>query len=503
VSRAVKLCAALAGVLAVAAAIIVVRDHRSDGYTVTVMLADAGGLESGSNVNVAGATVGRVMSLTVDARGRAVAVLELNRRAAPIGSGARASVEIDGFFGERLVDLTRGDYARDPEPTGSTIPVSHSGVSVRLDDVLDSLDVDAQGALRTFLDEDGTALVGRGQSLQALLQQLPQTLPQLTDLLGQFSSNQRALGQLVDRSDQVVSEVAGQRRYLATLVNSANSALGVLASRRDALGSTLQRAPAALKQAQTTLARLQGTALPLAPAADGLRDTAPSLLTALRELPSFTHAAIPTLNEVAAVAPALDRLAAYGTPIVSELLPVTRELTTYSSEGLSPLLAMLADKGGAANLIGEMEGWARSTQGYDASGHIFRFGASVSAASFTQLLSTLSVPGLPPLNTTSKPSTPASPTASASGSASSPPASGPASAVSATVTTVNRGVANTVNSLLGGVSGTVNRVSSGVTGVVSKLHGGGTSSTSPAASTTSTGTSSHSLGSLLGYLTGK
>ena len=390
----IRVFAALTLVL-VAAAILVAVNHRYTGYSVRVMLADAGGLETGSNVNINGVTVGSVASLGITKHDRAVAVLHLTKSAAPIGAGAHAIVDIDGFFGERLVDLTRGNYRTDPEPSGSTIPVADSGVSARLDDVVDALNMDAQGALQTFLDEQGTALVGRGQSLGAVLAQLPQTLPQVTQLLDQFGANQHAIADLVERSDAVVTQVAGQRRYLASMVNSANSALGALASRREQLGATVQDAPAALRQAQTTLATLEGTAIPLAPAAEGLRETAPNLVSALRQIPAFARAAVPTLNEVSKVSPALEKLAAKGTPIVSQIVPLTRELLTYSKDGLAPISSMLADDGGAANLFGEMEGWARSTQGYDASGHVFRFGATVGVQSFDQLLAMLSTPGLP------------------------------------------------------------------------------------------------------------
>jgi phospholipid/cholesterol/gamma-HCH transport system substrate-binding protein len=496
-SRWIKGIAGLATVLAVAAAYLLIHNHSSQGYTVRVIMADAGGLQSGSNVSIDGATVGRVTSLKVTPGDRAEAVVHLNRAAAPIGSGARVSVEIDGFFGERIMDLTRGDYARHPEPSGSTIPVSHSAVSVRLDDVLDALNPDAQGALQSFLDNEGEAVVGRGQDLGELLNQLPQTLPQLTTLLSDFSSNQRALGDLVDKSDQVVAQVAGQRASLVAMVNSANSALSALASRRDQLGSTVQRAPATLAQATQTLARLQGTAAPLGPAADGLRATAPSLLTALKRVPSFSTTAIPTLNEVSDVAPALNRLASRGTPIVSQVKPLARELTSYSSTGLSPLLNMLANQGGASSFFGEMEGWARSTQGYDAAGHVFRFGAAVSPASFTQLLSSLSVPGLPSLTGVAAGSKTAANTPSSSASHPTLPGtvSKTAGGVSGTLNNLGSTVSGTVNKVTSGVTGTVNTVAGGVSGVTGKL--GGTKTTTSGKTTTTGG-----LQSLLGYLMG-
>jgi phospholipid/cholesterol/gamma-HCH transport system substrate-binding protein len=497
VSARYRVGAAFAAAIVIVVAIVLL-SQSYNGYSVRVLLADAGGLQSGSNVNVGGVTVGNVSDLTITKNDRALATLHINNTAAPIGQGAHATVQIDGFFGERIVELSRGDYQHHSLPSGSTIPVADSGVSVRLDDVVNALDFSAQGALQTFLDEQGTALVGRGQSLASVLARLPQTLPAVTQLLNQFSANQQALGDLVDRSNRVVAQVAAQRQYLGQMINSANGAFSALSSRRSQLGQTVQTAPGALKQAQTTLATLHGAAIPLSPAADGLRATAPSLTNALHEIPRFANAAVPTLNEVATVSPALQRLADAATPIWYALVPLTRELTTYSSQALAPLSTMLADKGGAANLFGEMEGWARSTQGFDASSHIFRFGATIGPGSFAQLLSELSIPGLPPLQKTRTPSqTPAAPSSSTPASTPAAPApAAPKSLLPPQLQGLGSALGNTVN----GALGLVQKTTSGVAGaLVTVLH--------PSASTGATGGSGAAVGqkvqSLLGYILGK
>ncbi|HET9073639.1 MAG TPA: MlaD family protein [Solirubrobacteraceae bacterium] len=502
--------AAVAALLLIAAAVVVLVVHRGpSGYRVRVVMADAGGLQSGSNVNVNGVTVGTVTGLSVNRADRAVATLVLDRAAAPIGAGATATVAIDGFFGERIMDLTRGSYRRAPEPSGATIPVSRSAVSVRLDNVLDALNPDAQGALRTFLDEQGTALVGRGQSLSAVLAQLPDTLPALGSLLSALSSDQRALGELVDRSSQVAAAVAPQRTALATMVNRADAAFTALASRRNDLGASIQRAPATLAQATRTLAQLQGTAIPLAPAADGLRATVPSLLSALRTLPSFATAAVPTLDRIDTVAPALDRLAADGTPIVSRVVPVARELTAYSARGFAPLLSLLDGQGGAANLFGEMEGWARSTQGYDAAGHVFRFGATFDPQSFAQLLATLNPPTTPAPAARPRPvSRPATPTGR--GAAPHPGsglASGLASSVSSTVANLSHGLQRTLQGVGSAVSQTVGGVSHTISGGLGALSSGRSHPQRGRGAGTGTATTPSAAGSamssLLHYLLGR
>ncbi|HWF54544.1 MAG TPA: MlaD family protein [Solirubrobacteraceae bacterium] len=454
------------------------------GYSVRVVMADAGGLQSGSNVNINGTTVGSVASLTVNKHSQAVATVHLNSTATPIGRGATAQVQIDGFFGERLLALTRGDYRANPERSGATIPIQNSSVSVRLDDVLNSLDANAQGALRTFLDEQGQALVGRGQDLTAVLAQLPQTLPATTALLNQLSANQQAIGALVDNSSRVVGEVAAQRGQLRQLVNSANGAFSALQTRRTQLGSTVQAAPGTLAQARSTLATLQGAAIPLAPAADGLRASAPALKTALVEIPAFANAAIPTLDEVSTVAPSLQKLADVGTPVVRALEPLTTQLSSYATRALIPITTMLANNGGAQNTFGTMEGWARSTMGYDAAGHDFRFGFTLTSTTIQGLLNDIGVPkslqGIgalhshkgPSSTTPSAPSTPSTPAA--------PAAQNPLKGIGTTIGGI-------VNGALGATHKTLAAAGAAAAGTVQKATGGLASAGS-------------SLSSLLGYL---
>ena len=320
-----------------------------------------------------------------------------------------------------------------------------------------------QGALKIFLNEQGRALVGRGHDLASVLAELPHSLPSLTALMGQLGHNQRALGGLVEHSDRVVGVLAAQRGQLGSLVNAAAGALGALASRRPQLGQTVQTAPGTLRQAQTTLAALQGAAIPLAPAADGLRATAPSLTAALHQVPAFANAAVPTLEELGRVAPKLQRLADRATPVVGALAPLTTTLTDYTRRAFVPLSTMLADRGGAANLFGLMEGWARSTQGYDASSHIFRFGATISAASFDQLLSMAGIGALPPLGH-ARSTRHAAPRSSGAAPAV------PAGAVHRPQSPLQK-LGSTLTGALGTTLGNVNQLTTGTVGGVAKSLG--------------------------------
>jgi ABC-type transporter Mla subunit MlaD len=154
--------------------------------------------------------------------------------------------------------------------------------------------------------------------------------------------------------------------------------------RRRDIGATVRRAPAALRSAQATLASLESASAPLIPAARGLRASAPGLTRTLGELPRFTEDALPALDTIARVSPALTKLGADAAPIVRDLRPLSAELSTYTRSGLRPFGDLLHTAG--ADVLGTMEGWARSTQGRDAASHIFRFGATSGSDTLALLL---------------------------------------------------------------------------------------------------------------------
>lgn len=379
----VRTVLAAGAVVAAALAVVLVLTGSDGRYGAKLVLEDAGGLRKGANVRIGGAPVGQVEDLVLDDDDHALATIRLDPSVAPIGEGARALIQADGFFGERYVEIDRGDVAK-PQPDGSTIPIDRTSVSTRLDDLVDALDTDTRGALKSFLNEQGTLIVGRGRDLADVLAALPPGLSDTGRLLDQFAADNEALGRLVEESDRVVGAVAGERRQLGRMVEAASATLAALDTRRPQLGATVREAPATLRSAQDVLAALEQAVVPLAPAADGLRVTAPTLTATLRELPAFAAAAVPAFAIAEDVSPMLTELGTRATPTVRRLKPLARTLDTYATTGLDPFSEVLDAV--APDLFGLMEGWARSTMGFDESSRIFRFGATSGTDTFAVLL---------------------------------------------------------------------------------------------------------------------
>ena len=371
----------LGALAAVAVALAAITSGGSSGYVMYAKFGDAGGLRQGCKVRIDGAPVGQVESLSLNAQDQVVAKLGIDSSAAPVGTDAHATVRAADLLGEKYIDLQPGNRQAAAR-SGSTIPVARTALAVELDDVLNSIDASTQTAVRLFINEQGRAFVGRGGDLAATLSVLPSSLDQTGQLLGQFSQDNQALGRLVEESNRVIASVARERRPLGQLVGSAAGTLSTLAGHEQQLGATVARAPAALVSARRALAALEGAAMPLGPAAQGLSATAPQLTATLNALPALTAAARPTLATIRNVSPTLTQLGRGATPVVQNLRSLTNELGPFSA-ALDPVSQTL-DKG-TPDILGVLEGWARATQGRDGSSHVFRFGLTVSPDTFSSL----------------------------------------------------------------------------------------------------------------------
>jgi ABC-type transporter Mla subunit MlaD len=357
------------GVLGFAAVIVVyliVSSGGGGGYIVRAEFRDVDGLRDGATVKVDGVPAGIVTSITVTRRDTAIATLKLDPAAAPIGAGASVQERPTDLLGEHYAQLNVGNLSK-PQPSGTFIPISRTGVSVELDDILNMLDVDTRTRLRILIDEAGIGLAGRGADFNTLLSDLPPDLSQAQQLLAQVASQNATMENLISEGDQITAAVNGKRNQLGNLIDVADQALGAVAARQSELGATIARAPGALTQLRTTLNQLGTASEAITPAAQSLQATSGPLTATLRALPPFTNAADPTLVTARHVAPDLERLGREARPPVKALRPTALNLQSVTRSAV-PILDEL-DQRGMRDLLWFIENWALALKGRDALGH--------------------------------------------------------------------------------------------------------------------------------------
>lgn len=357
----------LGAAVAIIALSILIAGQGDSAYVVRAKLANAGGLRTNSLVEIGGQPAGRVTALDVEGNG-ALVTMELDDDVGPIGGGARAAVRPANILGEKYVDLVSGDKER-PQPSDTLIPLSRTGTPVELDDVLGVLDPTTRIALSVLINESGEAMTGRGKDFSRLLQAMPSSLDHTGRLLAEFAADNDALGRLLRDADRVVAPIAARGGQLTRFVGNAERALAGVAARERQIGPTLRQAPGALNQLRASLAVLQDVARPLKPASDDLRRAAPDLQAVLKEIGPFANAARPTLRDATRVAPDLVDLGRKATPVLERLRPLAGDLTRFGTtlDGTTAALQR-----GFPDTLGTAEGWARTIQSRDKSGHMFR-----------------------------------------------------------------------------------------------------------------------------------
>jgi ABC-type transporter Mla subunit MlaD len=356
-------------VAAVAAAIVLIVLLAGGGssYVINLTMADANGLQPGSQVLLGGVQVGSVGSLRVDRHNQVIAPLDLNRSDVHVGKGISASIIAANLLGEEYVALSPGNRNQ-PLRSGTTLPESRTVVPTDLDQIFDVLNGSTRASLAALLNEAGTAVAGQKSNVSAILRQLPLSLSAATSLLDTVVQGNHTLSSVVSNSDEFVSQLNGQRAGLERLIDQANGAAGTLGARAGSLATTVRGGPHLLISVDRAFSTLNVALRALHPELPVIAAAAPRLDALLHAVKPFTKAAVPTLNRAASVAPTLTELADRATPTVREAVPTLASLDNIATLA-SPLSAWLGLS--AQKLINAVGSWPQALEYRDGISHIF------------------------------------------------------------------------------------------------------------------------------------
>ena len=356
------------------------------------------GLVRNSNVKIGGVDAGLITEPRADRRRHGARSRWCSTRdAGEIGAGATAAARPVNLLGEKYVDLEVGDL-KDPQPSGTLIPMERTSTPVEIDDALNILEPGVRARLRILINEAGIMLAGRGADFNGLLEELPPAIDELAGLVQEARSETERMGLLIEQGDRVLASIAGERDNLGKLVDSAANALEVTASRREELGQTFTRGTVRARGAHAHPQRARRHSRPArahgAPTSPRppTRCTTPS--SSFRSSPNAAEAALKTASDVA---PDLERLGREGHPIVAELKP-TLERTNSFLGTADPILKKLAGnnepgEGSFAGLMGLMHNWALAIPTSDGLSHLFGIKAYVSNNTIRHAVERMTSPG--------------------------------------------------------------------------------------------------------------
>jgi virulence factor Mce-like protein len=466
-SRTRRLSYAALGVAVAVVVYLIVSSGGGGGYIVRAEFRDVDGLRNGSTVKVDGIPAGTVTTISVTRRDTAIVTLKLDPAAAPIGAGASLHERPTDLLGEHYAELNVGNL-NDPQPSGTSIPMSRTGASVELDDILNTVGADTRTRLRILIEEAGIGLAGRGADFNTLLSELPSNLGQAQQLLAQVAAQNATLKNLISEGDRVTAAANGKRNDLGHLIGVADTALGSVAARQAQLGATIAAAPGALTQLRTTLDQLGSASQAIIPAAQNLQATSGPLTATLRALPPFANAADPTLVTARKVAPALERLGREARPPLQALRPTALDLVSVTRQAV-PILAE-EDQRGMRDLLWFVELWALGLKGRDALGHFIGANFQIDSALLTSALDSYLNGGVSKVLARRKATSPAG--LSKLLAAATPPSTGATSAGGGSSTPPAAGALGAASSLAGAATNTVTQTVGNLTGASASGHQG-------------------------------
>ena len=323
-----------------------------EGYRVNAEFNQAIALGAQSDVRISGVSVGRVVSVGRDKQtGLSRALIQVDARYAPLPVNTKAILRAKTLIGETYVQLTPGNRNGPHIPDGGTIPSTQVAPTVQLDQILSTFDPQTRRAFQVWQQQEGIALTGRGQQLNAAIAQLFPFATNVERVLTVLHRQSAATSTFLRDTGQVFSALSASPPQLQAFIRNSNQTFAATAAQSVALANTIKAFPPFLRQTRSTINRVTQFAVTTKPLIDEFRPAAPPLSQALQgtvtlapELlnlmeslgpqpqPGLTAAAktgIPALEQVLRQS---EPWLARAKPYLGGLIPVIDYVNTYRHE---------------------------------------------------------------------------------------------------------------------------------------------------------------------------
>jgi phospholipid/cholesterol/gamma-HCH transport system substrate-binding protein len=282
------------------------------GYRLNAVFNSAVNIQPKSPVRIAGVNVGKVTSATRDGNAALVS-MEIEGKGLPIHEDATLKIRPRIFLeGNFFVELQPGSPSARTLSSGATIPVAQTSDPVQIDQVLDALNTDTRANLQTFLIEYGAALTAkptpeedaeqapevRGLNMAQAFNKAYQRGPEaLRDgaIIGQAlgGTETHDLSKLFASIEQVSSQLNVHEQQLGELFGHFNTFLHSFAAQAPSLRTAVAELPSALRGTERGFAELHT-------AAPSIRTFALDLIPGVEAFPATAVASFPWIEQAQA-----------------------------------------------------------------------------------------------------------------------------------------------------------------------------------------------------------
>ena len=291
----------VAGLIVLAALVVVLALFvAGGGYRVTAEFVNAGQLVKGSEVRVAGSTVGTVEDIKVSQSGTAEVTFSVDGDYAPLRQGTQATVKPTSLSGiaNRYIDLQLGPQNGREIEDGGHIGPDHTATAVELDEVFALFDKETRHSLRHFVKGQADTLRGRGAELRKGIHYLNPALSTGSRLFEELTRDEPLLKRFVIDSAALSHALASRRDDLTGVVRNLNSTFGALGGQQAALAESVERLPPFLRRANTTFVNLRSALNDVDPLVDAAKPAVRRLGPFLDQARQFAHDGKPTIQDL-------------------------------------------------------------------------------------------------------------------------------------------------------------------------------------------------------------
>ena len=288
------------GILLAAIVVALVLFTGDGGYRVTAEFVNAGQLVKGSEVRVAGSSVGTVEEIEVSQSGTAEVTFTVDDAYAPLREGTQATVKPTSLSGiaNRFIDLQLGPDDAEDIDDGGRIGSDHTATAVELDEVFSLFDRETRSSLRGFVKGQADTVRGRGAELRRGIHYLNPALSTGSRVFKELTKDEPLLKRFLVDSATLVNALAERRGDLTGVVSNLNATFGALGSQQAALAESVERLPPFLRRANTTFVNLRGALDDVDPLVDAAKPAVRRLGPFLDQARLFARDGEPTIRDL-------------------------------------------------------------------------------------------------------------------------------------------------------------------------------------------------------------
>jgi phospholipid/cholesterol/gamma-HCH transport system substrate-binding protein len=280
----------------------------------------------GQTVRIGGIRIGDIAKTELR-EGRAIITLHLDQEYKDIvRRGTFALLRPRTGLKDMFLELNPTGKEEPLMKEGETIPIHSTLPDVSPDEVLAQLDVDTRDYIRLLLDGAGEGLRGRGDDLSEVLRRFEPTYRDLAAVQSEVAKRRTELRRLINSLQRLNTTLGRKDDDLAQLVQGANRVFTAIASERQNVSTAVRELPPTLRQATTTLSKVEELADVLGPAADAFRPAIVALRDANERTTPFALDAAPRLRDD------IRPFVREARPLIRDLAPAAEDLAEGAPE---------------------------------------------------------------------------------------------------------------------------------------------------------------------------